>query len=143
MQKGTLLAAVMLFGMATATPASATAPERVKLTGEIIDSWCYITEIMYAEGSAHHQCAVWCAAGGVPVGVLADDGQVYMVLKLGRDDNSVGNPAIMRIQSHRVTVDGSVYKRDGLNYIVVNKVVDDAGITKLTHDEYGIQPFGL
>lgn len=142
MQKGAIHAIAMLFGAAMAAPASAAVPDRVKLTGEIIDSWCYITEIMYAEGSAHHQCAVWCAAGGIPVGILGDDGQVYMVLKLGRDDTNVGNPAIMRIQSHRVTVDGSVYKRDGLNYIVVNDVVDDSGVTKLTHDDYGIQPFG-
>ncbi|NKB57164.1 MAG: hypothetical protein GKS00_12615 [Alphaproteobacteria bacterium] len=125
-----------------AAPAVAATAERVKITGEVIDSWCYITEIMYAEGTAHHQCALWCAAGGVPVGILGDDGQVYMVLKLGQDDTSVANPAILRIQSHRVTVDGSLYDRDGIKYLVVNKVIDDSGIVKLTHEDYGIQPFG-
>ncbi len=142
MKKGTLFAIAALIAAAMAGPATAATAKRVKLTGEIIDSWCYITEIMYAEGSAHHQCALWCAAGGVPVGILGEDGQVYMVLKLGQDDTSVANPAILRIQSHRVTVDGSVYERDGIKYIVVNKVVDDSGIVNLTHDEYGIQPFG-
>ncbi len=141
-QKGAFFAIAALISAAMAAPATAATAERVKLTGEVIDSWCYITEIMYAEGSAHHQCALWCAAGGVPVGILGDDGQVYMVLKLGSDDTSVANPAILRIQSHRVTVDGSVYERDGIKYIVVNKVVDDAGIVKLTHDDYGIQPSG-
>ena len=97
---------------------------------------------MFAEGTAHHQCALWCAAGGIPVGILADDGKVYVVLKLGTDSTSVSNPAIMKIQSHRVSVDGDVYERDGINYIIVNKIVNDAGIVKLTHDEYGIQPFG-
>ena len=51
-------------------PALATA-ERVQVEGEIIDTWCYISEIMGGSeavlGSAHHQCAVWCAAGGIPV----------------------------------------------------------------------------
>ena len=97
---------------------------------------------MYAEGTAHHQCALWCAAGGIPVGILGDDGQVYMVLKLEGDATSVANPAILKIQTHRVTVDGDVYDRDGIRYLVVNEVVDDSGIVKQTHEEYGIQPFG-
>ncbi len=141
-QKGTLFAIAALFGAAMVTPASAASGKHIKLTGEIIDSWCYITEIMYAEGTAHHQCAVWCAAGGIPVGILGDDGKVYMVLKLARDDTSVANPKILKIQTHRVTIDGDYYKRDGINYVVVNKIVDDAGIVKQTHEDYGIQPGG-
>jgi hypothetical protein len=31
-----------------------------------------------------------------------------MVLKMGADSTSVANPAIMRIQTHRVTVDGDL-----------------------------------
>lgn len=142
MQRGFLFAIAALLGAAVAAPATAAQAKRVKLTGEIIDSWCYITEIMFAEGTAHHQCAVWCAAGGIPVGILGEDGKVYMVLKLGRDATSVANPAILRIQTHRVTVDGDVYVRDGINYIVVNEVVDDSGIVNLTHEDYGIQPGG-
>ena len=44
--------------------------KRVTVTGEIVDTWCYVTEIMYGLGTAHHQCAVWCAIGGIPVSVL-------------------------------------------------------------------------
>ena len=79
------IAAGLVLCAATALPVSAAAGERVKVTGEVIDTWCYITEIMFPEGSAHHQCAVWCAAGGIPVGILGDDGTVYMVLKVGDD----------------------------------------------------------
>ncbi len=118
----------------------AAAGERVKVTGEVIDSWCYITEIMFPEGSAHHQCAVWCAAGGIPVGILGDDGTVYMVLKTGDDATSVANPAVLEIQSHRVKVDGALYKRDGINYLVVSQVVSDLGITNLNHEDYGPVP---
>ena len=99
-----IAAALVLGGTLLGMPAHAaeTAGKRINVTGEVIDSWCYITEIMYAKGSAHHKCAVWCAAGGIPVGILADDGKVYMVLKVGSDTTSVRNPAIMRIQSHRI-----------------------------------------
>ncbi len=145
MKKGVFFAIATLAGVAMAAPANAATGatgQRVSITGEVIDSWCYITEIMYAEGTAHHQCALWCAAGGIPVGILGDDGQVYMVLKLEGDATSVANPAILKIQTHRVTVDGDVYDRDGIRYLVVNEVVDDSGIVKQTHEEYGIQPFG-
>jgi hypothetical protein len=135
-----LLAAAMAAGLSA--PALAAKGERIKLTGEVIDSWCYITEIMFAEGSAHHLCALWCAAGGIPVGILGDDGQVYMVLKIEGDGTSVANPAVLKIQSHQVSVDGELYRRDGINYLVVNQVLSDAGIVKINHDEYGIQPEG-
>ncbi len=131
------LAAVALSAAAQAAP-----PERVQVTGEIIDSWCYLTEIMYPEGSAHHQCALWCAAGGIPVGIKGDDGKVYTVLKLGADSTNVANPGVLEIQSHRVKVDGDLYVRDGINYLTIARIVDDQGIVNLTHDEYGIQPFG-
>ena len=122
-----------------AAPAAAA---RVTVTGEVIDSWCYLTEIMYPLGSAHHQCAVWCAAGGIPVGILDDDGRVYIVLKIEDDSNSVANPTVLEIQSHRVTVEGDAFERDGITYLTIDRVINDEGIVNLTADEYGIQPFG-
>ncbi len=136
------IAAGLLLSAASALPALAAKGERVKVTGEVIDTWCTITEIMFPEGSAHHQCAVWCAAGGIPVGIQSDNGTIYMVLKMGDDATSVANPTVLEIQSHRVKVDGELYKRDGINYLVVNQVLTDEGITKVNHEEWGIQPFG-
>lgn len=138
----TSLAVGALFALGIATAARAAAPERVQVTGELVDTWCYVTEIMYAEGTAHHQCAVWCAVGGIPVSVLGEDGQVYIVLKIEDDDQSVANPRIVEIQTHKVTVDGDLYRRDGVNYLIVTQVADDQGIVNLTHEDYGIQPFG-
>lgn len=134
-----------LLGMALLAGATSTvsaAPQRVQVTGEVIDSWCYLSEIMYAQGTAHYQCALWCAAGGVPVGILGDDGTVYIVLKLGDDTTNVANPAVLDIQTRKVTVDGDLIERDGMNYLLVNQVVADQGIVNLTHEDYGIQPFG-
>ncbi len=137
----TLAAAVLIAALGTAG-ANAAPGKRVSVTGEVIDSWCYLTQIMFAQGTAHRQCALWCAAGGVPVGILGDDGTVYLVLKMGDDATSVAGPATLRIQSHRVTVDGELIRRDGMNYLLISRVVNDAGIVNLTHDENGIQPFG-
>ena len=138
---GLVCVALPAFGAAFGA-APAQAAQRVEVTGEVIDSWCYLTEIMYPEGTAHHQCALWCAAGGIPVGILADDGTVYIVLKFEDDATSVANPTVMEIQSHRVRVEGDLYTRDGINYLLVNRILGDEGVVKLTHEDYGIQPFG-
>lgn len=133
--------ALVLTGLASLSAQTAT-PKRVQISGEIIDTWCYVTEIMFAEGTAHHQCAVWCALGGIPVSIKAKDGTVYMILKVEGDDTSVANPKIVTIQSRDVTVDGDHYVRDGVNYLIVNKVATDKGIINMTHEEYGVVPFG-
>ncbi len=135
------LLSIALLGVATSAVSAAT-PQRVKVTGEVIDSWCYLSEIMYAEGSAHYQCALWCAAGGVPVGILGEDGTVYIVLKLGDDTTNVANQAVIDMQTRKITVDGDLIERDGMNYLLISQVVDDQGIVNLTHEDYGIQPFG-
>lgn len=138
-----LIPAALALGAAPLPALSAeAAPQRVRVTGEIVDTWCSITGIMYAYGTAHHQCAVWCAVGGIPVSVKADDGTFYMVLRVEDDDRSVADPRIVRIQTHEVTVDGDLFRRDGVNYLFVSKVADDKGIVNLTHDEYGVVPFG-
>jgi len=140
MQKIIIAAAVFVLA-AFAIP-QAQAAKRVTVTGEVVDTWCYVTEIMYGLGTAHHQCAVWCAVGGIPVSVKDEKGDVYVVLKVEDDATSVANPGIIKIQTHEVTVNGDLYERDGVKYLIVTKVADDKGIVNLTHEEYGIQPFG-
>lgn len=127
-----------------ALPAAAAEGERITVTGEIIDTWCYYSGVMGGPdavvGTAHHTCALWCSAGGIPVGILAEDGTVYTVLKIGDDDTSAGGDTALSLASHTVTADGIHYARDGLNYIVVSKVVEDLGIVNKTHEDYGPVP---
>lgn len=137
-----IIAAALL--LAAPTTAAFAAAERVTITGEVVDTWCYLSGVMggpeAAVGSAHHTCAMWCAAGGIPVGVLADDGTVYMVLKLEGRATAEADEKLMQIQSDRVTATGDLYRRDGLNYIVVDKVVANEGITNHNHEDYGTVP---
>ncbi|MDX2259290.1 MAG: hypothetical protein NW205_10300 [Hyphomicrobiaceae bacterium] len=118
------------------------APTRVTVTGEVVDTWCSISQIMYAEGTAHHQCAIWCAVGGIPVSIRDKDGNHYMVLRLESEADNVATPRLITIQSHSVTVDGDLYERDGVKYLFVDKVADDKGIVNMTHAQYGVVPFG-
>jgi hypothetical protein len=139
--KRTLLGTAV--GALALTALGAEAAERATLTGELIDTWCYFSGVMGGPeatvGTAHHTCALWCAAGGIPVGLLTDDGTVYMVLSFVGEDPGASE-TLLDLQSHEITVEATVYQRDGLNYVTVENVVDDAGITKLTHEDYGVVP---
>lgn len=121
---------------------------RIQVTGEIIDTWCYFSGVMGGPdavvGSAHHTCALWCSAGGIPVGVLAEDGTVYMVLKVEDDAEAAGGDTLLSLAAHTVEADGMLYERDGLKYIVVSDVVSDLDITNQNHNDYGnVPPFSI
>lgn len=137
----TLIGALML----AASPALAQVEgERLQVTGEIIDTWCYFSGVMggpdAVTGSAHHTCAMWCAAGGIPVGLLAEDGTVYMVMKWEGAPDVVGGSTMLKVQSHQLTADGMLHVRDGINYLLVSEVIEDQGITKVNHEDYGVVP---
>jgi hypothetical protein len=137
--RGTLAAA--LAAIAT-WPAIAAQGERVQVKGEMIDTWCYFSGVMGGPeavvGTAHHTCAIWCAAGGIPVGILAEDGTVYMVVRWQGDPQVTGG-TLLDIQSHEVVADGVLHRRDGINYLLVEQVADN-GITDLSHQDFGVTP---
>ena len=147
LRKLRLFAATVLAGLAVglAGPGlAATEAKTIQIKGEIIDTWCYMSGVMGAPeavtGSAHHTCALWCAAGGIPVGVLAEDGTIYMVLKYKGENALARTDSIMEVQSHTITAKGKHYVRDGVNYIVVSDVVADDGIVKKNHRDIGVVP---
>ncbi|WP_299691500.1 hypothetical protein [uncultured Tateyamaria sp.] len=134
----------LLAGLALSSPGLAAEGTRIQVSGEIIDTWCYYSGVMGGPdavvGSAHHTCALWCSAGGIPVGLLAEDGTVYMVLKVGDDTQTAGGDTLLRMAAHTVEADGMLYERDGLRYIVVSDVVSDLDITNKNHEDYGNVP---
>lgn len=127
---------------AAASPAAAQQARRIQVTGELVDTWCNVSGIMFSLGTAHHQCAVWCAIGGIPVSIRDAEGAVYMILRIEEDENIAGSPKVARIMSHQVTVDGELIERDGVKYLLVTAIADDKGVVNLTHAENGVQPFG-
>ena len=136
---GFALATTMSFGPALAAPG-----ERVQVTGEMIDTWCYFSGVMGGPdavvGSAHHTCALWCAAGGIPVGLLTDDGTVYMVIKWQGSADVADGETLLTVASNRLTADGIAYERDGIKYLIVENIIEDEGIVNLNHEDYGVVP---
>ncbi len=139
------VAALAVATLASGGPAFAQGTgEQITVTGEFIDTWCYFSGVMGGPtavvGSAHHTCAMWCSAGGIPVGLLTPDGTVYMVLKVEGDSNSAGGDLLLSLASDTITANGTYYARDGLNYIVVDEIVTNAGIVNETHEDVGVTP---
>ena len=145
--KSVLLASMV--GIAASVPVQATTTaQSIEIKGEVIDTWCYFSGVMGGEdavvGTAHHTCALWCAAGGIPVGVRTEEGDVYMVLKYEGEDILKPSDNIMEVQSDTITAKGLHYVRDGVNYLVVEKVVANDGIVNLNHEDYGpVPPFSF
>lgn len=144
MPRQSAIGAVLGAALALAAPAALAQGKPVEVTGEIIDTWCYFSGVMGGPdavvGSAHHTCAMWCAAGGIPVGLLADDGTVYMVVKWQGDPQVVGAESLLKVQSHRLVASGMLHVSDGINYLFVEDVVEDEGLTNLSHQDYGVVP---
>lgn len=134
----------VLIALAPLGAQAATEGKRVSLKGELIDTWCYFSGVMGGPdavvGSAHHTCAMWCAAGGIPVGMLGEDGEVYMILKLPDDDNSAGGDTFVELTNDVIEADAMMYERDGLKYLVVSEVTSNDGVANLTHEDYGVIP---
>ena len=131
--------------VAAGTTAYAAEGEKKTITGEVMDTWCYVSQIMggsdFVVGTSHHVCAVWCAAGGIPVGLLdKSDGSIYMIMGVGDDTTNVANETLLQIQSHEITVSGTAYELDGIKYLMIDEVIEDKGVTNLTHQVIGILP---
>jgi len=124
--------------------AAAIEGERVQITGELIDTWCYFSGVMGGPdavvGSAHHTCGMWCAAGGIPVGLLTEDGTVYMVITWEGSAEIADGTRLISVQHDRVTAEGVHFARDGIDYLLVEEVITNQGLTNRSHEDFGVTP---
>ena len=52
------------------------------VTGEVVDTWCYASQVMGAgRGEAHKPCALACGHGGVTLGIVDDQGTLFIGAK--------------------------------------------------------------
>jgi hypothetical protein len=118
--KWVALAAVVASAfIVTAAPAEDMhAAKPVSLTGEVIDTGCYLAH--EARGAKHVGCATKCIAGGMPMGLLTADGTLYLVT-LNHDDADPYHK-LMKMAGQTVTVTGVVSERSGMKGVDVTAV---------------------
>jgi hypothetical protein len=74
-----LLAAGMLAWGRAIAPAADGAIET--MTGEVVDLACYIPHPATGQGTGHRKCADTCLKKGMPMGLVTEDKQVYLLLE--------------------------------------------------------------
>jgi hypothetical protein len=85
--------------------------ETQKITGEIVDMACYLDHGV--TGEKHADCAKKCITSGLPVGLKADDGKTYLLI----GDHKPLNDELAAYAAKKITVEGKVASRDGINMI--------------------------
>ena len=100
----------------TSRPAAATDT----VTGEVVDMACYMAHPDTSHGSSHKKCAEVCVKKGMPMGLLTDDKQVYLLLE--DHDNPKAYAQLKDKAAEKVTVEGEKVTQGGVQGIVVEAV---------------------
>jgi hypothetical protein len=97
-------------------PAAAPAQEAVTVQGEILDMACYMAK--GSRGASHKACAQMCVKRGVPIGVLTDAGELFLLL----DDHNNPDPyeAAKKLAGERAEIAGKRFSKQGIASIVVD-----------------------
>ena len=85
--------------------------------GEVVDMACYMGH--EARGAKHKDCAEMCVKGGMPMGLVTDKGDVYLLLE--DHTNKDAYQSLKGMVADNVKVVGDLHKRGGLQAIIVEK----------------------
>src|SRR5436190_24200691 len=92
--------------------------DAVTLKGEIIDMWCYLEGGDH--GADHKACAVECAKAGNPIGLLTENGDIYIMM--GTKEHQPGREVLIDKMADTVTVEGTLVKKGGVQVVYVSSV---------------------
>ncbi|HJQ83564.1 MAG TPA: hypothetical protein VKA21_05775 [Candidatus Binatia bacterium] len=90
------------------------------VTGEVVDLACYLPHPATGQGASHRKCAETCAKKGLPIGILTEDKQVYLLLE--DHENPKPYAQVKEKAAEKVTVEGEKVAQGGLQGIVVEAV---------------------
>ncbi len=96
-------------------PPRAGAQEAVTVSGEVVDLACYLSK--GSKGKRHKQCAQLCAKKGLPIGVLTDAGDVYLLIE--DHDDPAPYDAAKELAGERATVSGKKFTKGGVQSVLV------------------------
>ena len=105
----------VIFGLLLVTGLAFSGEETI-LKGEILDLSCYLK--VGAKGPDHQQCALTCLKNGSPMGLLTEEGEIYLLLEdLKKKD---GYTTAKESAAETVEIKGQLAERNGLKALVVN-----------------------
>ncbi len=100
----------------TAKAEQLSGPQTIK--GEVLDLSCYMDHD--AMGDSHQKCAQGCLDKGLPAGILAENGQVYLLL----EDHDLADvyQNTLKHAAEKVTISGTVINKNGVQSLIVKEL---------------------
>jgi hypothetical protein len=122
---GQLAAAILISASVTALlmkwserrHSSIAGAQEIVVTGEVLDMTCYIANNL--SGPDHAECARICIRNGLPAGIKAQNGKVYLLT--GEPGHSV-NAELADYAAKTVTIKGRQTVRDGFAQLQVEEI---------------------
>jgi len=90
------------------------------ITGEVVDMACYMPHPDTGRGPGHRKCADTCLKKGLPIGLVTDDKQVYLLLE--DHENPKAYAQLKDKAAERKTVEGNKTTQGGVNAMVVESI---------------------
>jgi hypothetical protein len=86
----------------------------VELTGEIVDSKCFLGVMVPGSGKTHKECASLCLRGGIPPALYVQDraGHSSLLLLVGPTGEPIGARAV-QAAGEAIVVTGSIQRQGG------------------------------
>jgi hypothetical protein len=82
----------------------------VTITGEIVDSKCYLGVMNPGQGKVHRDCAARCLSGGIPPIFVTSNGEGQLLL-VGADGSALGHDALREFIAEQITIRGELLQR--------------------------------
>jgi hypothetical protein len=79
----------------------------VTVSGEIVDSKCYLGVMNPGQGKVHRDCASRCLSGGSPPIFVASNGEDQFLL-VGPDGHAIGRDALREFVAEPITIQGEL-----------------------------------
>lgn len=105
--------AILLLGTAVPAPAQ----EDVTVEGEILDLTCYLHK--GSKGRRHRACAEMCAEKGLPVGILTEQDEVFLLIE--DHDNPDPYAAAVKLAGRDAKLKGKKYSKGSVTAIMVTE----------------------
>lgn len=91
----------------------------VTLTGEIVDSKCYLGVMNPGRGKVHRDCASRCMSGGIPpLFVDLDNGEQYLLV--GPGGNKLEYDSLKAFVAEPITVRGELLEKDNTKLLQID-----------------------
>jgi hypothetical protein len=82
----------------------------VTVTGEIVDSKCYLGVMNPGQGKVHRDCAARCLSGGIPpIFVTNNEGDQFLLVD--REGRALGHDALREFVAEPLTIHGELLQR--------------------------------